>query len=359
MQDKKCCEEESSSYNLDRYMIPIWQGNTVYNESVLPLKGKDGSITVLELAYVADRICEVRSSDLSVLYEEGRDYWLMDGKLCISPDGRIPVMTCTEYYPDIKNENAKNRTGGGGILFIEGGFFHTKQLSVTYTHSDVWGDKIPEAQADLIPKTVQKLKNKEKVRMAFFGDSIYTGCNASGTPFGGDQPPFMPSWFDMVTEKLKKIYGGEIEYVNHSRGGRKSFWVNEAPDELFEGLAADIAWIGYGMNDRETSLDEYSENIKKMMQKIRRRNPDIEFILTSPMLANKEADGYYRLQYRFIEVLNGFKGNGVAVMDVTSVHTRLLKRKAYRDMTGNNINHPNDFLCRMYAQTALQCFMEK
>jgi hypothetical protein len=36
------------------------------------------------------------------------------------------------------------------------------------------------------------------------------------------------------------------------------------------------------------------------------------------------------------------------------MHTTLLESKRYYDMTGNNVNHPNDFLARMYAQTILE-----
>ena len=38
---------------------------------------------------------------------------------------------------------------------------------------------------------------------------------------------------------------------------------------------------------------------------------------------------------------------------MTGMHHALLKRKLFRDMTGNNVNHPNDFLARVYAQTIL------
>ena len=31
----------------------------------------------------------------------------------------------------------------------------------------------------------------------------------------------------------------------------------------------------------------------------------------------------------------------------------LLKYKIYWDMTGNHVNHPNDFMVRIYAQTLL------
>jgi len=40
------------------------------------------------------------------------------------------------------------------------------------------------------------------------------------------------------------------------------------------------------------------------------------------------------------------------------MHLDLLKRKAFKDMSGNNINHPNDFLIRIYAQTILSALGE-
>ena len=41
------------------------------------------------------------------------------------------------------------------------------------------------------------------------------------------------------------------------------------------------------------------------------------------------------------------------VGSVSYTHLYLLERKPYIDMTGNNTNHPNDFLARLYVQTLL------
>ena len=46
---------------------------------------------------------------------------------------------------------------------------------------------------------------------------------------------------------------------------------------------------------------------------------------------------------------------GVVVGDMTAVHQYLLQSKRFIDMTANNVNHPNDFLVRAYAQ--LVCTM--
>ena len=48
----------------------------------------------------------------------------------------------------------------------------------------------------------------------------------------------------------------------------------------------------------------------------------------------------------------------VAVADLTTFHEDVLATgKRYRDMTANNINHPNDFFARFYAQVILTALL--
>ena len=56
-------------------------------------------------------------------------------------------------------------------------------------------------------------------------------------------------------------------------------------------------------------------------------------------------------QYR--DALASLCGKGVALADVTSLWTDLLNRKRYYDVTGNGVNHTNDFGHRLYAQVIL------
>jgi hypothetical protein len=56
-------------------------------------------------------------------------------------------------------------------------------------------------------------------------------------------------------------------------------------------------------------------------------------------------------QYR--DALAEFVGPGVALADVTQVWDVLLKSKHDLDLTGNGLNHPNDYGHRLYAQTIL------
>ena len=42
---------------------------------------------------------------------------------------------------------------------------------------------------------------------------------------------------------------------------------------------------------------------------------------------------------------------------VQGVHTWLPERKNYESITGNNINHPNDYIHRIYAKMALEVLL--
>jgi hypothetical protein len=46
----------------------------------------------------------------------------------------------------------------------------------------------------------------------------------------------------------------------------------------------------------------------------------------------------------------------VALADVTTPWLEVLKKKPYADLSGNNVNHPNDFGHRLYAQVILELF---
>ncbi len=51
-------------------------------------------------------------------------------------------------------------------------------------------------------------------------------------------------------------------------------------------------------------------------------------------------------------------GPGVAVADLSSVWETMLSRKPYLDLTGNGINHSNDFGHRLYAEVIFSLLAE-
>lgn len=80
---------------------------------------------------------------------------------------------------------------------------------------------------------------------------------------------------------------------------------------------------------------------------------ETEFLLIASMSGNpewsntplKKADEFSRA----LRQLAAEAGKHVAFVDLFSLWQRLLKRKTFMDLTGNGVNHPNDFGHRVFA----------
>ena len=98
-----------------------------------------------------------------------------------------------------------------------------------------------------------------------------------------------------------------------------------------------------------------------MVARIRAELPNVAICLVTTMLPNEAVEGFYGSQVSFdreylayLEELKAAGENRVCVANVTDMHRRILEVKRYYDMTGNNVNHANDFMARVYAQTVFQ-----
>ncbi len=117
----------------------------------------------------------------------------------------------------------------------------------------------------------------------------------------------------------------------------------------------DLAIIAFGMNDAGgADMGKVAANVRGMMDAIKAAAPEAEFILVAPMLPNADWDAMKMENFPLIRrALAGLCGKGAVLADLTSVWTDLLKRKSFFDLTGNGLNHPNDYGHRIYAQTIL------
>lgn len=349
----------ASPYDLTAYTEPYWTGSRTVNESVLPMRGEDGVIAPISLLYPIDQVESVWNAELTKPYLPGRDYRVEDGKLVIPEGSTIPVLNYTDLYlTELLDANGFEATKSGYIFFTEGDFFHKAQIAVTYTHSAAWEGPIPAAQGASLPRTLEKLKNGESLTIVYYGDSITAGCNSSANI---NALPYAPRWTDMVTQRLRLLYpDAAITAWNDAVGGKDSAWGAENA----AGVAAripDLVIIAFGVNDANQGArtGAFEESIRTIMTTIRAANPACEFILVSPMRSNAEAwDFRAEPLDSYLKALREMTGEGVALADMTTLHTYMLTRKAFRDMTGNNVNHPNDFLARAYAQVLLRT-MEK
>ena len=344
-------------YAREAYMQPLWEGGIVCQESVMPLEEPDGSLKDIPLLYSASEIVSVRSSDLRTEYTQGVDYALTNGKLRIL-DGAIPRVAWAKLYPPEAFEAPP-----GSLIFpgktvpwiwVEGGLqFHSWQLSVTYKHTDPWTDSIPSRQGNRLPGTLAKLEAGKPLRLLVYGDSITVGAQSSGWC---DAAPYAPAWYDLFADTLRARYGSEITLINTAVSGTASAWGAGNAKTLAADQKPDLAVIAFGMNDGSGSVPiaRYIGNILKIMAAVRAANPQCEFILIATSLPNPKSTFATGMHEAYRPRLLRLGQKGVAVADLTRLHQDLLARKRFEDFSGNNINHPNDFLARVYAQALIE-----
>lgn len=205
---------------------------------------------------------------------------------------------------------------------------------------------------------MKKLEEEKAAKIVFYGDSITAGCNASGTEYGGNTLPYTPSYAQMVASSLEDKYASKIECVNTSLGGANTEWGLENVEKNVISHAPDLVVIAFGMNDADLTVAKYKRMISEMIDKIHAADPDCAVVAVATSVPNNETEWFYGNQKEYVAGLKALereeKYDFVAVADMTAMHLDLLKAKRFRDMTGNNVNHPNDFLARVYAQVVLQ-----
>ncbi|RYD25261.1 MAG: SGNH/GDSL hydrolase family protein, partial [Verrucomicrobiaceae bacterium] len=235
--------------------------------------------------------------------------------------------------------------------------FHAKQLVVTYRHKDKWTGFRPAFAGAELKWTLEKLRKREPLKIAVIGDSISAGGSASVTV---RQPPMMPPYDRLVLDRLRKKYGGEIQLVNLAKGGQVTEWaLTQVP--LIIDQKPDLLIVAFGMNDGSARIkpERFGEAHAKLLEGVRAGLPEADFILVSPIHGNPEWTASAPDLYpKYLATLQGFRGPGVAVADVTTPFGEMLALKSYADLTLNGVNHPNDFGHRLYADVIFALLAE-
>ncbi len=339
---------------MDPLLRPVWEGNEVFEESAMPFRGADGRAEPVRLLYSAASVLSVESADRTLRFREGPDYLLRDGCLCFPESSSVPLVPRSEYYLSADDGSCFPHTDGGFIFFAESDGMHRRQIVISYRHEDRWDGPVPQDKSRLLPQTRQRLADGGDLTLLVFGDSISTGANASG--FVG-VPPFQKPWFDLAADALRMRYpSARIRLVNTSVGGTMSRWGRETAAENGAAHCPDLCVLAFGMNDGSQRVPpaEFTGNLRAIMETIRAASPACEFVLIATTLANPEVKGFEGLQRDYLEPTLALEAPGVCVADMTSMHGALLRRKLFRDLSGNNVNHPNDFLSRVQAQVLLR-----
>lgn len=354
-------------YDIAIAVEPVWEGKTTVHETVLFMpSGESEAAPEASLLYPPVRITAVTGPDFQTMYEEGRDYTVEGRVLRLTKDTRIPFVTREQMYPKEKGGAGVTGRAGGGLLAMgmpDGKKFCQMQVSVTYDHDETgFGTyQPPTFAAQTLPKTIAALRDKKPLTVVLYGDSIANGAETSGF---WKVPPYMPSWGELVRQTLGARYGAPIKYFNMSQGGKASDWGREQADERVASKNPDLVIVAFGMGDahavKKVPNEVYKANIQGIIDTVRARNAACEFIVVGTMLANPESPSFSGKQLGYLEPLRELAADnkGVALADVSSAHAFMLTRKKFWDMSGNGVNHPSDFLARVYAQVLLKLLVE-
>lgn len=340
--------------NIAEYMTPYWSGKTVYRESVLFCTDTQGVPAPAHLLYPPKEVLSVMSATEEITYEKGKDYYMKNGELTLLSDSSIPCTPFSVLYPNQPVANHSfNKTGGGYIYFSEGTVFHNMQTLVTYTHDTKWSGPIPEDKSALLPVTTGHIRDHDLSHILVIGDSITEGANSSGPIH---TPPYLGSWWQLVGCYLQAVSGKEIDVSSIAMGGQISSWGATEAKKAAPDQHPDLIIIAFGMNDgtHKVPPQDFRANVASIIQAFRAMRPETEFILVGSILPNPEARDFVGYQEQNRDMLLELQGKGIAVADVTTMHKAFLEHKAYGDMTGNNVNHLNDFLARLQAQVVLR-----
>ena len=131
------------------------------------------------------------------------------------------------------------------------------------------------------------------------------------------------------------------------------------PHQQIDKYGCDIIFYAFGMNTGGQNAQGFANQAKTFADKLFNEAPDAKLVMVSSMLPNTEGTNDSPVQYQeealkpIIKALQD-AGHVVELDPLQSVHKVIDAAKRFRDHSGNNMNHPGDYLQRVYAQVALQ-----
>ena len=360
LQQPSAPHEASIESLSDMHLLePAWNSSVVFRESSVLLQlEKDGPI-VARLAYPASEILSIENAIRNQKFDLGKDFQLSDDKRNLVWLGKSSVepITTEQMFPLKDAPNSyQHRVGNPdqNLFYAPGRWFHDHNFEVTYRRA---GFETPKKKATStattsLQRTLQMLRSATTIKMGVSGDSISTGLDASGTT---QTQPNQQGYPDLVAAQLMKSYGCDVLLNNRAVSGWSIANGVQDLDAMLES-APDLLIVAYGMNDvgRRDPV-WFGQQAKIIYDRSKAKLPNVEIIWVASMLGNKEWMHTPReMFFSYRDELAKLIGPDAVLADLTSVWQELLGNKHDLDLTGNGLNHPNDFGHRLYAQAILQ-----
>jgi acyl-CoA thioesterase-1 len=323
---------------------PLWRTVASDNEPVLFILEEGKQLATGKLLFIPSEKFRVAHPDLKMQYDEGKDYTWKPGtnSIELTPNSRIPFKTHAQMMPPKDSPNMF-----ATVLHSEGRFFHDLQVQVSYWHkTDLWPEPYKQ-QPERLTRVLAKLRAKQPIKLVALGDSITQGFNASGFEPSLAEP-YQPCYPQLVANTLQKRFGSKVTLVNFGAAGAEAGWgVEMVPKVTAE--KPDLVFLAFGMNDGGS----YDKKMTKMRDDVMAQNPGADVVMVSPMTMNPLFAGAEGFVWK-ARFLGGLVKDNMALADVTAPWMEILKKKNFSDISGNNVNHPNDFGHRLYAHVILE-----
>ncbi len=340
-------KKHSPLCDLDQYMLPFWNSDTIYNETVL-LYSRNQAVASGRLLYMPYKILSVKSFDLSTAYS-GKDDYILNGRtISRRVHSKMPFSTDSSFPgTDLGWYNLQSRW-----------------IVVTYIHKDKWKGPAPAYKGEMMQRTMALLKSKSALKIVAYGMSITRGLDVSSYDLVA---PFMPNYPDLFTYALKKTYGyDDIHLFNASLPGARSDWGAAYADNYVNPLKPDLVIIDFGMNDFWAfKPEEFKGYIQTIIRKVKDANPNAEFLLISNMKfdpeyitdSDKNKSFYVSNLTGYAEVLQELQTTSIINLDMNTISGFIYGRKKAKDCISNPL-HPNDYMARWYAQEMTALFKQ-
>ena len=307
--------------------------------------------------YPIKELHKIENFDLSISYNL-KDFEIEGNYIYYNGDVPIPFLTEDEYWGkdgdpfdlmEMKKFHVK-------CPYYSESFLVKKQLLITYNFQPK-EDIFKLFDNNVLPSIKSKIKDRKNISVVVYGDSIAYGMTSSKIM---NREPFVPPFYELIKQHLEEK-GINVEITNNSVIGMDAKWGIDNFDKNVP-LGKDLYIICFGMNDGTGGVEEtiYLSQIKEMVDRI--GNSDV--ILISTIMPNADAENdmnvrFVNKQEYYLPYLKTLEKENVQVCNLTDFHKTLLKIKPYVDLSGNNINHPNDFLGRCIAIALLRMIGER
>lgn len=334
-----CSADIVRKFHIDQRALT---GKIVYGE---PFYVEEGLSDSHKTIFPPSKVLVVYNPSSGETYKPSIDYIKTDEGIKILPGSTIKKAP----LGFTKNISPEDKEKYGVKLTPE---FPEYQYAVTYEKDDTF---TPVSYGSL--ESLPTLIGKTPIKVTFFGDSITEGANASSTYTAPNQPGYA----ELVMAYMNTKFPAMWEYRNNSVGGWSAGDAVKAATYRVADKNSDLIVLAFGMNDSAgTKPEKYKRNLQRIITTIRSAQPETTIILVSSTVANQEST--IQKNYLLSDYLNSLRelseeNNNILVVDATSIWSMMLKNKSYYDITGNGINHPNDFGHRILAELLISAIL--